>query len=304
MRRALRRLGFHLLRWLACALALAGPAMLRRGGTAFGTLHYLLGGGKRRRLLRQMARVLAETSDPEWLRAQLLTAYRVNDRAILEILAAYSGALQPEQVAALCQLEQTETLDQALSDGKGVVLLGMHMGNGVAMAIALAARGYPVSVVYRESNKITPAFFRDGLRRQGIDAVGATPPAAGFRGMVKALRNNRILFILMDQASKRGGVPVRFLGKDQDMPPGPAELARRTGAPVIPALLDQVDEQWHFRFAAPMTLQRDRALTEEVKILADVMETHILRHPQWWTWHQRRWQRHPFAPTPTDAPGT
>ncbi len=302
-RRTLRRLGFHVLRGLARVLALGGMGLLRRGGAVFGRLHFALGRAKRRQLLAQMEQLLPGAVASGQLKKHLLSAYQVNDRAILEILAAYSGAVSPKQVADACQLDNTLALDKALADGKGVVLLGMHMGNGVAMAIALAARGYPISVVYRESNKISPGFFRDGIRLQGIDAVGAMPAAAGFRAMVRALRANRIVFILMDQASKRGGIPVRFLGKELDMPPGPAELARRTHAPLVPALLEGVDESWHFRFADPIRLDRERPLDEEVKMLADVMEAHILEHPQWWTWHQRRWRRHPFVhPRPNPAP--
>ncbi|MFW5816112.1 MAG: lysophospholipid acyltransferase family protein [Wenzhouxiangella sp.] len=295
-RRWLRRSGFHLLKTAARLAALGGPDRVRRLGEAFGTMHYRLGRGKRLRLLQQMARVLPERAAVGALPADLREAYRINDRAILEILAAYSGALQPGQVAEMCALDGIDVLDRCLAQGRGAVLLGMHMGNGVAMAIHLAQRGYPVNVVYRESNKISPKFFARGIRRQGLVAIPARPAAAGFRRMLKALKGGEIVFILMDQASKSGGVPVRFLGKNMDMPPGPAELARRTGAPVIPVLLRGADERWRFRLGEAIRLDLARPLDQEVKILARAMEAHILAYPQWWTWHQRRWHRHPFSP--------
>ncbi|HMA98889.1 MAG TPA: hypothetical protein VKO38_05480, partial [Wenzhouxiangella sp.] len=158
-RRWLRRSGFHLLKLLARVGARGGPARLRKLGEALGSAHFRLGAAKRKRLLTQMSILMPERAASGTLPARLQEAYRVNDRAILEILAAYSGALDGGELARACRLENTSVLDQSLDEGKGVVLLGMHMGNGVALAIHLAHRGYPVSVVYRESNKISPSFF-------------------------------------------------------------------------------------------------------------------------------------------------
>jgi len=296
-RRWLRRSGFHLLKLLARVGAWAGPARLRKLGEALGSAHFRLGTAKRKRLLTQMSILMPERAASGTLPARLQEAYRVNDRAILEILAAYSGALDGGELARACRLENTSVLDQSLDEGKGVVLLGMHMGNGVALAIHLAHRGYPVSVVYRESNKISPSFFARGIERNGVHAIGATPASAGFRRMLRALRSGGIIFILMDQASKKGGIPAHFLGKNLQMPPGPAELARRTGAPVIPVLLCGTHDGWQFRLGEPIKLDRSQPLDEQVKMLTGRIEEHILSHPQWWTWHQRRWHRYPFGST-------
>lgn len=295
-RRWLRRSGFHLLKTTARLAALGGPARLRWVGEWIGAVHYCLGRDKRRRLLQQMATLMPERAADGLLEGDLRQAYRINDRAILEILAAYGGALRADQITRICSIDRIWVLDQALAQGRGAVLLGMHMGNGMAAAISLASMGYPVNVVYRESNKISPEFFARGIAGQGINAIPALPAAAGFRRMLHALKSGGIVFILMDQASKTGGVQARFLGKDLDMPPGPAELGRRTGAPVVLMLLKAVDSVWQFRLEEPIILDPARPIEEEVKMLTRMMEAHILDHPQWWTWHQRRWHRHPFGP--------
>lgn len=294
-RRLLRRTGFHALRLGTRLLALGGMPAVRRGGEWFGAWHYRFGGRKRRALLDQIVRLPAPQLSDQQARQMLREAYRVNDRAILEIIAAYSGAVSPEDLAKAVRLRGLERLEQARAAGRGVVLLGMHSGNGVALAVHLGQLGYPVHVVYRESNKISPNFFRDGIRRQGLNAIPALPPATGVRQMLGALRAGEILFILMDQASKRGGVAVSFLGKRLHLPPGPVELARRTGAPIIPAVLDAVDEQWQFRLDPAIHLDRSRELELEVKIVGDLMQRLIIAQPQWWSWHQRRWWRHPFT---------
>ncbi|MEE4297782.1 MAG: lysophospholipid acyltransferase family protein [Wenzhouxiangella sp.] len=297
-RRWVRRAGFHFLRILARVSALGGYAGVAFIGEKLGAAHYHLGGSKRRQLLSQMARVLPERADAGQIKADLKQAYRVNDRAILEILAAYSGALPPAALAGVCTLENHQVLDKLHQLGSGVILLGMHMGNGVALAIHLAHRGYPVSIVYRESNKIRPQFFAYGIERNGMNAIPALPASAGFRQMLRALKGGGILFILMDQASKRGGVETPFLGKTLAMPPGPVELARRTNAPIVPVRLREARGGWRFRLGTPIRLDNAQTVNQQVKMLSELMEAEILSHPQWWTWHQRRWLRHPFSQNP------
>lgn len=294
LRRRFRRLGFHLLRILSGILGRGGMARLRRTGHALGHWHYRLTPLRRRGLGRQIARAMNIPANDKQINAWLAEAYRVNDRAILEILAMYSGAVTVEDIDSAVETSDLNHLDRALEGGRGVILLGMHMGNGVAMATHLAQRGYPLAVIYRESNKIPPHFFRDGIGTLGLQAIPAVPSSVGVRQMLKALKENRVLFILMDQASKKGGVDASFLGKTIQMPPGPAQLARRTGAAVVPALLEGVEPRWYFRMGSPETLDAGQSLESAVEKLTSIMQNHIEKQPQWWTWHQRRWSRYAF----------
>ena len=294
IQRGLRRTGFHLLRTLARILGRGGMSGLRRSGESLGRWHYRLTPRQRHRLGVQMARALDIPVGDARIAAALAEAYRINDRAIMEILAMYSGAVTLDDIDQAVEVSDLDHLDQALAGGRGVIMLGMHMGNGVAMAAHLARRGYPMAVIYRESNKIPQHFFRDGIGSLGLQAIPAVPASVGVRQMLKALKGNRVLFILMDQATKKGGVETLFLGKTLQMPPGPAELARRTGAAVVPALLEGVEPRWQFRMGVPETLQSDQSLESAVEKLTSIMQIHIEKQPQWWTWHQRRWSRYAF----------
>jgi len=295
LKRRLRRTGFHLLRLFAQAVGRGGMKKLRTVGQACGDWHYRLTPRTRRALKRQMDHALRDhpqiAQAGEWLRE----AYRINDRAVLELLAMYSHCISLDDISAACKISDADHLDQALARGRGVVMLGMHMGNGVAMAVHLARLGYPMAVIYREAGKIEPGFFRDGIESLGLEAIPAVPAAVGFRRMLKALKDNRILFILMDQAMSEGGVTAQFLGKQMSMPPGPAELARRTGAAVVPALLEGVDPCWEFRMGQPVWLDAEGPLEADVRNLTGIMQKHIEKRPQWWTWHQRRWSRYAFS---------
>jgi KDO2-lipid IV(A) lauroyltransferase len=294
IKRLRRRMGFHLLRLWAAHRSRGGMGAVAASGERLGRWHHRLARGQRTELARQLATLFDLRADDPRPAQWLAESYRLNDRAIFEILAMYSGRLTPAEVAGHCGVDGLDVLDRALGEGRGVLLLGWHMGNGVAMATRLAHVGYPVSVVFRESKKIQPDFYRNGLTGMGLEAIGAQPAAAGFRGMIKALRSNRILFILMDQGIKHG-VDTPFLGKRVPMPPGPAELARRTRCALITARLSGLDPVWQFDLHREQALEPDEPLETSIEKLSRIMENRILETPQWWTWHQRRWARYPFT---------
>jgi KDO2-lipid IV(A) lauroyltransferase len=301
LKRLRRRAGFHLLRNLAALRARRGMAAVAATGDRLGRWHHRLARGQRRQLEQQLCRLFGvETSDPgpaAWLE----DAYRINDRAIFEILAMYSGRMKIAEVAEHCAVDQLQVLDQALEEGRGVVLLGWHMGNGVSMATRLAHLGYPISVVFRESRKIQPEFYPRGLGFMGLEAIGAQPPAVGFRRMLKALKQNRVIYILMDQGIKHG-IETPFLGKRVPMPPGPAELVRRTGCALVTAPLRGVDPRWQFGLERVDIIDPQEELEASVEKLSRIMENQILERPEWWTWHQRRWPRYPFQDSPEQNP--
>lgn len=191
-----------------------------------------------------------------------------------------------------------EHLSLAKSQHHGVIILGLHMGNGLAMASALTQHLGPIHVVYRESNKVTPGFYREGIEHLGLRAINAGTQEGGFREMLRALKRQESVMILMDQGQKQGGVTVSFLGKQMGMPKGPAELAKRSGAPIVPVFLSAVDAQgWTFKCQPPVTPEAQWEAHNIVQILTERMEGHILKKPQLWSWHQRRWVKYPFEPT-------
>ena len=101
-------------------------------------------------------------------------------------------------------------------------------------------------------------------------------------------------FIAIDQINRQGGIPTRFLGKQVNMPPGAATLARKYDVPVFPVLLDAAEPRWTFRISEAIQLPEGDSTEEDVAKLADIVDCHIRAHPELWSWHQRRWLRYPF----------
>lgn len=288
--RALRFVGMLL---LTRSAALLGWRSLRPIGTLLGALHFAVRRSAGRRLAADMA-VALQIPPADAYRA-LLSAYRINDRALFEIIALPCRWLNAEALIGACRIAGVARLQQHLATGQGAVLLGMHMGNGILMAGALAAEGLPISVVYRESHKIPSGYLGRVMRRIGVDALPVThdSSAADVRPIVRALRAGRLVFVLMDQAAKHDGIPVTFLGKRLSMSGGIVRLAMRNGVPIIPVLLRESEPHWCFSVEPAFCPSGD--VEQHVCDVVHLMEEHIKAHPGFWSWHHRRWRRYPLG---------
>ncbi len=299
LRRLFRRICVFWLTRLAFICARNGISGVQRAGDRLGRIHYYLRPLMTRRLRRHMRQVGGK---PATVPAEhLKEAFRHCDRAAFEILALGTGAISAGALADRVDPGDISTIRTVLDSGRGAILLGLHMGNGVAFALHLARLGLPMNMVSHNSrkfDKLSTDFFQDAVRSEGVQVISSRPERAAYYGLARALKNGRAVFITMDQMHKRGGVPARFLGKDVLMPGGPAAMARSLNVPIFPVLATAAGPKWQFRIEPPLELTPSTDLTSAVARLTAIMDRHIRAYPQLWSWHHRRWIREPF---PDDA---
>ncbi|MCC5887752.1 MAG: hypothetical protein JJT88_15055 [Gammaproteobacteria bacterium] len=272
-----------------------GLPSVRREGDRLGRIHYAFTPRYRRRLGRQIARLLGlQPGSPE-VTGILRSAYRISDRAAFEVVALHAGVVSPDEAAASATVADVEPLAATLASGRGAVLLGMHMGNVYALLCALDRLRLPVSVIAYQSNKLPDGFFEQMVAGTDIETIPARPERAAFYGLSKAVKRGRATFIPVDQIHKAGGVETEFLGKRVTMPGGPVALARKFRVPIFPVFLDAAEPQWCYRLGAPIELDGSSSLEEDVARMSSILDAFIRAHPHLWSWHQRRWHRYPFA---------
>jgi KDO2-lipid IV(A) lauroyltransferase len=301
LRRGWRRLLFLTMQSLT---RVTGFARARRLGAVFGGIQFRLAWRSRRRQVHDIAVLLGRSPDDPSVPALLREAYRVNTAAVLEVLAMFDRRQDERMLASQCEIEGLERLQSAMTDGRGAILLGAHMGNDAMLVVRLASLGQPVSVVYRQSRMMSERFFGRGLALYGIEGILANTGFRAYVGMLDALRRGRIVFMTMDQGTKvaEDGIVMRFLGKDMPMPAGPALLARQSGAPVLPVVTTASDPVWRFTIEPPVSRAAGATLASAVEDLARVTERHVLNYPQLWSWHHRRWCKYPLAPATQAGP--
>jgi KDO2-lipid IV(A) lauroyltransferase len=123
---------------------------------------------------------------------------------------------------------------EALGQGKGVLLATAHLGPWERLGAVLREAGLPLVTVARES--YDPRFndlYRELREGRGLRVLyrGAPGFVAALR---RALRDNQVVGMPMDLGGR--GVrtlPVPMLGGELPLALGPAELALRTGAALV-----------------------------------------------------------------------
>lgn len=265
-------------------------------GRRLGALQYRLGGSARRRMQTEMARALGRPADDPAVPPMLREAYRVNTAAVFETMAMLDRRQDETMLVARCEIEGLEHLRAALAPGRGAILMAAHMGNAALVPLRLASDGWPVSVLYKESRMMSADFFLAGLERYGIQGIAANSGLRAYGQMLAALKQGRLVFLMLDQGVKlaKDGQVLRFLGKDMPMPAGPAQLARAARAPVVPVATLAASPRWRFALQPPVPLGAG-TLEADVATLVGASERIVLDQPQLWSWPQRRWRKFPLA---------
>ncbi len=203
------------------------------------------------------------------------------------------------------------------SEGRGVILVGPHLGNWEIAAAKLAEEGIPVSAVYRGMRR--PAFeqairrVRAGTHPEAIaEPIEQIPMGrrAGVR-FVRALREGRHILALLDQHARDDeGLSVDFFGRPASTRTGPLKLADRVGARVLPAFARRdPDERGHcLQIHPPLQLEPGASDDEEVlrrnlQRITAAFEQEIRASPGQWIWTHRRWRDRP-RPQGSDAGGS
>ncbi|MCX6996110.1 MAG: hypothetical protein NTV49_03260 [Kiritimatiellaeota bacterium] len=189
--------------------------------------------------------------------------------------------LTPAQVHHLVSLEHTDYLAAAQQHGRGVLLVTAHVGNWELGGAVIAALGYRVNAVVlpERVEKINRLFQRQREQR-GINPIplGQSPLA-----LVRCLRRGEMVALLGDRDFTRHGVPAPFFGQPVSLPRGPARLAFKTGAPILPAfLLRQVDDTFLLRCHPPIYPGQEGSVARIQEKLIAVMEKEIAAAPYQW----------------------
>ncbi len=182
--------------------------------------------------------------------------------------------------------------------GKGTILALPHLGGWEWAGRWMVDQGYPLTVVVEALDP--PELFEwfADLRQDIGMKIIPTGPDAG-PTVIKALRDNDVVCLLCDRDLDRNGVDVEFFGERTTLPAGPATLALRTGAALLPVGVYYTDEyNGHLAIVRPpvSTERRGRLRDDVARItqsLAHELEFLIRRAPEQWHLFQPNWPSDP-----------
>jgi Kdo2-lipid IVA lauroyltransferase/acyltransferase len=220
-------------------------------------------------------------------KALVWKAWKNFARGVLETCAVLH--LSKDEIVSTIAIEGEEHLKQALAKGKGVLALSAHLGAFTMIGPRVSAGGYPFSIVVKQPKDEHFAQCLDDYRaRLGMHTISAKPRKDAVRGILRSLRQNRIVVIIADEF-KSGDVTVEFMGQQSPAPRGPATLALRTGAATLSMFSTwRPDGSLQILIGPEITPVRlddlDKSVTATTALFTRHLERAIRRFPEQWNW--------------------
>jgi KDO2-lipid IV(A) lauroyltransferase len=170
-----------------------------------------------------------------------------------------------------------------------------HVGNwDVAAQVAADEKVPVVAVAEKLANERITDWFTELRAGFGIEIVLATGGTEVMRKLESAIKDNKAVALLSDRDLKGRGVEVEFFGERTTLPPGPATLALRTGAPLFPvATYFEGSDGYRVVVRAAIPVPEEGTRSEKVaamtQALAKEMESLIRAAPEQWHLVQPNW---------------
>lgn len=189
--------------------------------------------------------------------------------------------------------EGIEHLDAALAKGQGAILAIPHLGGWEWAGFweTTVRKNRMTVVVEMLDPPEVFEWFADMRRSFGMNVVPLGPAAGG--EVVRALKANHVVCLLCDRNIGGGGIEVEFFGERTRLPGGPATLALRTGAALIPTAAYFRGRDHVGVCRPPIPIEREGKLRDDVaritQLVALELEALIRVAPEQWHLMQPNW---------------
>jgi len=200
---------------------------------------------------------------------------------------------EPDGLRSRLVADGYEHVEKALAAGRGAIVALPHVGGWDFAGAWFVAQGLPLTVVVEP---VEPpelfAWFVEQRTSLGMEVVPLGSDAGAL--VARALAENRVVALLCDRDLTGDGVTVDFFGESTTMPGGPALLALRTGAPLLPAAVYFEKGEMHTGLVQPpIAAERLGRVRDDVgrvtQDLAGRFEHLIRAEPEQWFVLQPNW---------------
>lgn len=264
---------------------------------------FLVGGvlrHRRRYVLETMERCLPEKTPTE--RRMIVRAmYRNFGMNLVESLRLAAGCAT--QLDGFVTVDKKEIVSNALSRGKGVLMLTAHLGNWDLLSVMTPKWSLPtLTIISKDVKNQAVNDFWMGMRDKfGLNIV---PAHNSYRACRATLKKNGLVGFVLDQnmiASE--GIFVDFFGRPACTTPGLAFMSAQSQAPVVPVFIRRTEagkhEAWVLPVIEPPPDREPETIRKFTQQYSRVIEDVIREYPEEWIWIHKRWRTKP----PVDRAG-
>lgn len=217
-------------------------------------------------------------------------------RNLVYVLADFikNQGISKEEILKKVSFINSEILEKALLENKKIIIMTAHYGNWELLSLSIAAKFTPLSIVGRDlDSKVMNKILAKNREQFDIELLSKS---GAMKGMVKALKSNRPVGLLVDQNTQSSeGILIDFFGKKARHTSSAAILAKKFDAIILPAFIKTYDHaQYIVEFFEPITVSntdnKDEDIKECVQKQADITQKIIEEKPEEWFWHHKRWK--------------
>lgn len=190
-----------------------------------------------------------------------------------------------------------ESLQTCLERKRGVFFLTAHYSNWEAMGIY---HGYlEISRLHSIVRHLDNPYLEKTAREfRTISGNGIFYREDSPLKIVRALKNNSSVAVMMDQNTARGGIFVDFFGKKAATARSVALLSYRTGAAILPLFsYPTAKGTYRIEYGPELILEKtgdkETDIRDWTRTCEQFIESVIRERPEPWMWGHRRWKTRP-----------
>jgi len=193
-----------------------------------------------------------------------------------------------EDIKKIVEFENREVIENILNEGKSFIFSSGHFNNWELLVTAVASQ---ISGGFGVAEKLKNPYMDHVLKNSRERFRITTVPLKGaLRKLIKAIKMNQPIFIIMDQSVNIGqGVEKDFFNFSAIHSDINRFLSEKYDLYIIPTYIRLEDGIYKVKFEEPFkSVDVGDSLERELGILEDM----VRNSPDEWLWCHRRWKNH------------
>lgn len=206
----------------------------------------------------------------------------------------YMRKFSVSSLAQFIKVTNIEAMDNALSKGKGLIIVSAHYGNWelTAYGVGQLCRQQINVIVKEQSNKKVDEEINKIRTAKGNRMIDMRNT---LREVLTLMKENKIVAMLGDQAAPRENVKIDFFIKDVPTFEGTARFAIKTGASLLFGVSTRNEDGTYSLTLHEIDTSKYKESTEEnIKALTqahtNMLADYIKQRPDHWLWFHKRFK--------------
>ncbi len=201
-----------------------------------------------------------------------------------------------DTVGDYIQIKGLDILDEAISEGRGVVMAGAHFDHWELLSAGIAATGRPLcGYAGLQKNSQFDGSLNEIRQKFGLETISKSKTAT--RQMLKVLRGKKILGILGDLNVPHDNLFVDFFNKKAVFGIGLPTFTVMRKAPLLFIWSTRVGPLKHeghiIRLNYALKGDQESDVQHVAQVISSQLEKTIKQYPDQYFWFNKRWKTRP-----------